>query len=448
MKKFLKITAVLILSLLIFFVGTFKYRQYKANQISIPKNATSLIKISIDEIYKSLAKNMIANPGYYFKSDLKKDTTSKLKDFDHGLSISAAIYLYSIDNQPNTALFTKLEIDDVKKFENFLKNVLQFNIVKQKDGINLAKSKLGNVALLYNKDYAAVAISGMAANFNSTLNDILDQKNNTSISDSQFSNLTKSTQHIAFSNCSNEAYINFESGTVKFDYTFLSKAIIPSKKPSHKKFDNASTISFWMNADLKALHSNPLKIKNTQLHQDSVLKYYRGYLDFEWLNTLNQTDSIITYEYNDDFEKVEKVTLQKINIPNITVGIDADAKGLQNYLDQKDVINLNSGTINKSFFPLYKVYVSKMNKQFLLSTGKNPKTKSAMIQSDDFLGLNINFLKLRREANFPLITRYFQNLQKLEIKGKAISNRKVNITGDLSFKNDKINSLYQILKML
>jgi hypothetical protein len=72
MKKFLKITAAIVILLLIFFVGMFKYRRYVAEQTLIPKNATSLIKINVDELYKTLASNMLGNPGYYFKSDLKK----------------------------------------------------------------------------------------------------------------------------------------------------------------------------------------------------------------------------------------------------------------------------------------------------------------------------------------------------------------------------------------
>ena len=70
MKKFLKITAAIVILLLIFFAGVLKYRRYQAGQTLIPKNATGIIKINVDELYQTVALNILGNPGYYLKSDV------------------------------------------------------------------------------------------------------------------------------------------------------------------------------------------------------------------------------------------------------------------------------------------------------------------------------------------------------------------------------------------
>ncbi|KQR70517.1 hypothetical protein [Pedobacter sp. Leaf176] len=447
MKKFLKIAAVIIISLLIFFVGAFKYRQYRANQVLIPSNAGSLVKISVDELYKSLAVNMITHPGYYFKSDTKTKKKTWFDGLDHGLQIPANLYLFTIKNQPKTALFSRLEIKNLNAFEVFLENILHFNVEKKPGGLSYAKSKFGNIAISYNSRNAAIVFTNEHADFDLLLAGILSQKNFIELRKSAFNLVRKATNHIVFSDGGHFATLNFDNGSINTNDELISETIVPAPKPFHRIFKRESAISFWLNADFKTTPGQTLKLKNTSLEQDSLTKYYKGYVDFEWINTIQQMDSIITYDYNDDFEKIEKVVMQKRDIPNFIVNIIADGKGLKNYLHQKNVIRLDSGVINKTVFPLYKVHVAETDTQLKLSTNENPITIPTNIQSDEFLGLNVYFNKLSKQSNFPSITKYIRNLQKLEIKGKLIEGKKVRITGNLTFRNKEVNSLYQLLKM-
>lgn len=446
MKKFLKITAVVLISLLIFFVGTFKYRQFKASQISIPKNTTALIKISVDEMYKSLALNMITHPGFYLKSDLKKDSLSKINKFDHGLKIPSSIYLYTIRDQPTTALFSRLIIDDFKKFELFIKNTLKLQLSK-KDGLNHGKSNLGNLEVLYNGDNAAIVFSNEAGKYVASLTEILNQKNQIALKGSKFKFIAQSTDHIAFYSLTNNASINFEKGLLKFNNEFLSEAIVPQKKPAHRKFDNQSIMNMWFNADFISTSNKTHRLKNISLDSDSLTKYYNGYMDFEWTGITHQLDSIITYDYNDDFEKVEKITVQRREIPNLVMSIDA-AAGFKNYLSRQNMMNLDSGIINKSVFPLYKLFVSKTNQKLILSTKKAADINSNFISSNDFFGLNINFEPLNKQSSFPFFKPYFKSFKHLNVVGKATSGNKIRIEGTLTFVNENINSLYQILKVM
>ena len=444
MKKFLKITAAISLLLLIFFVGLFKYRQYYANQISVPKEATAIIKISIDEIYKSIAMNMLLNAGYYLKSDTTRKPDIKTGNFKHGLKIPASIYFYTIKDQPEMALFSRFEIKQFNNFETFVKNKLGFKILKKQNGITFAG--LRNVIICYDSSNVAVVFSGEARNFDSALMKVLKENNFQKIGNGKFKSIKESTHHIAYFNAKNSVTTDFNNGEINIDADFANHFLIPAAKPFHRKFSRESTASAWLNADFVKSSNKKIQLKNSILERDSLLKYYRGYLDFEWTNTTTQTDSIITYEYNDDFEKTEKVALQKRSVPNLILNIKAEKNLLIKYLDEKQVVNLDSGTISKTVFPLYKVFVGGDQNQLQLTTQKNNKTENIKVPANEFFSLNVDFVKLNASMNIPGLTQRLKLFKHLEVKGTSMTTEQIQLHGKVTLNNMQVNALYQILK--
>ncbi|NTE00585.1 hypothetical protein G6M26_23840 [Agrobacterium tumefaciens] len=446
MKKFIKITAAIFLLLLIFLVGLFKYRQYNADQISVPKEATAIIKISIDEIYKSLAMNMLLNAGYYLKSDTNKKPEINTVNFKHGLKIPASVYFYTIKDQPEMALFSRFEIKQFNDFETFIKNKLGFKILKKENGITFAGSKLGNVMVCYDLSNAAVVISGEARNFDSALMNVLKENNFQKIGDSKFKFIKESTHHIAYFDAKNSFTTDFNNGEINIDADFANHFIIPAAKPFHKKFSKESTASAWLNADFFKSPNKKIQLKNSILERDSLLRYYKGYLDFEWTNTITQTDSIITYEYNDDFEKTEKLALQQRSVPNLMLNIKVEKNLLIKYLDKKQVLNIDSGTIRKTVFPLYKVFVGGDQNQLQLTTQKNNKTDFIQVPTNEFFSLNVDFVKLNASMSIPGLTQRLKLFKYLEVKGTSIDKEHIQINGKITLNNVQLNALYQIIK--
>lgn len=448
MKKFLKITAAIVILLLIFFAGVLKYRRYQAGQTLIPKNVTGIIKINVDELYQTIALNMLDNPGYYLKSDVKKDNAIKTDKLATGLSIPASIYLYHLSGQPAGTVFSRLEIKNSADFENFVKNVLHLLVIKNAKGITTAKSRLGNLVLCYSNKAVAVVITTQIKDFEPILIDVLKQKNMVKANESPFKEALHQKQHVVFTNGENNGWIDFKSGSINFSNAFLAKDILPSTQPVHHQLSQNNTVSFWLNAKLKPSTDKIYKFKDLILEQDSLIKYYNGNLDFEWTKSTTQTDSVITYEYNDDFEKVEKVSLQKRNIPSISVNIGSKDNGLKNYLTRQGLINSDSNTVNKNAFPLYKVFVQSNQENLNFSTLEKQNILTSKVASTDFLYLNVDLIKLGQQLETPFVTSYFKTLKRLEVKGKLLDNKKVEIDGKLELKDGNINSLYQILKSL
>ncbi|WP_231465523.1 hypothetical protein [Pedobacter sp. Leaf132] len=445
MKKFLKITAAIILSLLIFFVGAFKYRQYQANHVAIPKNSTSLVKVNVDEIYKSLALNMISNPGFYLKSGTKTDQKINFNSLNHGLKIKASVYFYTIQNQSSSAFFSRFSVKDYKEFKSFLKNVLHFKITKATNGLGLAKSKIGNVVILYNEQAAALVITNEIANYNLILNDILKEKNFETIKKTKFKSIIDNHKHICYQNENNFTELNFNNGNVVFTGIFNQpKGLIFKENSNHRSANKNAAVSFWLNANFLPALNRRYNFKNTFLESDSLAKYFKGYIDLEWLNTTQQTDSVITYDYNDNFEKVEKITLQAKEIPNLVININADAPGLKNYLNRQNYINPDSLTLNKTIFPLYKIYVGGNTKQLVLSTNKKISTTNTFEKANNFFAMNVDFEQVNKQINQPMLSRYLKDFKKLNAEGKKTEHGKIVIEVQLSLINENINALFQL----
>lgn len=447
MKNFLKITAAIVLLLLIFFVGVSKYRRYDAEQTLIPKNATSLIKINVDELYKTLFANIVSNPGYYFKSDFKKDTSNKPDKFNNGLEIPASLYFYTLQGKSGI-YFSRFEVKNVNDFENTLRDLLHLEITKKTEGINVAKSKPGNVVIYYDSKSAAVSLSVKIENVDGTLMNILSQKNFIKVTESRFKHTAKSVQHIAFETALHKGSVNFDNGVVNFSDMVTANEIIPTNTQSNRGHNKDAIASLWLNADFKNITHRVFKTKNFSIEADSVLKYYKGSVDFNWSSTIQQTDSIVTYDYNDDFEKVAKVSLQKRDVPQFSIAIHADANGLKNYLAKQKIINLDSNQVNKSAFPLYQVFVESDLKKLYFGTKRQMSFKNVPATSPDFFYFFINFEKLHKQSNMAQFSSYLKTYKTLQVTGKLIGGKQMQFDGNLTLMNKDINSLYQILKGL
>ncbi|WP_343524441.1 hypothetical protein [Pedobacter sp.] len=446
MVKFLKITAAIVLLLFVFFACICKYRTYQAEQTAIPKSAISLIQINVDELYKTIAANMLSHPVYYFKSDFKKNTAAAgPRKLVTGLSIPASIYLYNLADKPADAIFSSLEIKSISDFENFIKNVLHLQVTKKTEGINIAKSQLGNLVICYNHKAAAFAITTRAENLEPDLLGILNKKNTVKASESRFKAQLAIKKHVVFSNSGHNGWIDFRNGQIDFGDVLSSADILPANQSFQHQQNTGNTVNFSLNANFKQGLNKAYRFKNFSLEWDSLLKYYKGNLDVEWTNSVTQTDSVITYEYNDNFEKVEKVSFRKSEIPNFVIRINADTKGLMRYLDHQNIVNKDSATLNKAIFPLFKVFVKHTDQQFVLSSKKDTKSTASYTKSDNLFMLNINFQKLNKQINQSLINRYLKNLAQLSVSGKADESGKINIRGALGMSNKDINSLYLLL---
>ena len=443
MRKVLKIFGAIVLFLVVFLFGFIKYRQYSANNALIPVEAETLIKINADQIIQSIAWNVPFNLNHYLKSSKRNKKRKSKMDFP--ITIPASVYLYTLKNYGSGTFFCRLEISDYTAFVNFINTgsgLQRFPLAGME--MQWAKSSDGKLTIFYNKEAVAISYSFSKTNVEEVLPEILLQKNSIEANKSIFSKEMKRKDHLIFSGDHISGILNFKSGEMNVEISWLSNLVIPAEKPVHSAIQPHTIVQFWLNADLENFPSKEIYRKDFRLNTDSLLKYYAGYMDLEWSDVIKQKDTIITYEYNDDFEKVEIKSVQENKIPSFQVSLKSDAKKLMTYLEKEDLLDTATMLINTKAFPLFPLYVSENEQELMLGTNRQKANESKKVLNDEFMYLNVNFKKLKAEYNLPFISDGIRNLDELKVTGKSLGPDAILIKGKLRFSNQKINSFYQL----
>ncbi len=444
MIKTFKILLISMLTLIVLSVGFLKYREYSANKTLVPSNVHLLVKLNTDQLIKSVLLNVPLNLGYYFKSSEKRSGVKKVKLFD-AIKMPASLFVYILKTHKPNTFFARFSIDDYEVFERLIgqkKNLKSTTI----DGTQFAFSGDKKLSICYNKNVVAVCYSLEAEDVTKTLVSLLNDKALIPVKQSGFTQVLESKRHVAFGDKHALGFLDFESGKMLSEFSFTTDKIIPSEKPKHRNFKENDIALFWMNASIKNIPNQVLTFKNYKIETDSLLKYYKDYLDLEWTAVTTQKDSVITYEYNDDFEKEEKVSVKERKIPSFNLGINADGKALQAYLARQDLLDTTSGNVNSKAFPLYQLKVFADAQNFIVGTKLTSKT-SVETSSIDFMQLQLNLKRMKAEYPITFISSYLKGLDSLRITGKVASGNVVTINGKADLSNGRINSFYQLLKM-
>jgi len=445
MKKFLKIIAAIAILLLLCYFGFFKYRQIQANNVSIPVSTNALLKINVDELYKTIAVSYIKHPNQYSGSD-KKGIKEKVDDLNTGLKIPANIYLYSLSGKAKTTFFSSFEIADTLAFNHFIQKKSFLPLIK-KDG-NFFQSKDSTFCILFNKTTVAFAYTPQKEQVKTTLEEILNRKNMTKVGESRFKQLVNLSDHISFQNTGNFSKINFTDGKISFSNEFINQMIVPAAKPQHRLLNPESTVSMWLNGKFKSdLIKKNQTVSPSLLSKDSFFRFYKDYVDFEWTNTITQVDTVVGYEYNDDFERVEKKLLQDRKIPSISMNLTANDREVSDYLKSLGALDQSTGKISSSMIPLYQVYFKGNSGNIQLSTVQNAKPDLKRTSSDDFFYFKVDLKKLIKQTPMPLIADKLGTFSQLEIKAKSIGKDKIKLESELLFLNGDANALIQLLKV-
>jgi hypothetical protein len=193
-----------------------------------------------------------------------------------------------------------------------------------------------------------------------------------------------------------------------------------------------------------ALFKPVYNIKNYSIETDSLLKYYRGYVFAEVGPAISQADTITTYEYDDNFEKVEKQTISAVKVPAIDLTILADT-GMLQYLQKQQIVTAGM-KLNKEIFPLYNVGISFEGNALHFSTATGKQNSAPVFQnSDQFLNCHINVRKTMEALDVPYLEPYVHHVSDAQFSAKR---KGVNILvdGTISFEGSALKEVIEIFK--
>ncbi|WGQ10320.1 hypothetical protein QG516_01465 [Pedobacter gandavensis] len=479
MKLTLKIAAAIILLLLLSVYGYLQFRESRSYQQQVAKNASVVYKLNVDGLLQTMAADFAGNPGYYLKDNEKGNGRP---DF----SLPANIFVYSLETMAPTTLFSSIALSDTIGLYAYLKQVLKvkdFTFIASKDIMNgsnatgrtIGTSRDHKLTVVYDAKVLAIAYSFKKELVVEELNNLIDHKNRMNPAAPLMLALKKAKGHLSWTAVGYSGQVNFKDGEAEMEGSFPTEYFdIPDHPRVSVKFANNALIKIWLNggfkklqlskpavskpeAKLKALEMlNLISLNGIQLSSDSLLKSYLGFAAFEMGPGITQTDSVIAYEYNDDFEKIAKVQLQKVTVPYLKLSIAAKAGDLLNYLSTNQVISNphkisgegedNENRLNKELFPLYQVFSSHKNNVWQLSTQKNDAIKFVSLPNSNFFSASLDLNGIKKQQLFPLLNNWLKPFTHLRIEAAKLDSGAAKLSGKLKFQEQDVNAFFQMLR--
>ncbi len=442
-KKILKRAAIIISVLLLVFKGFLMYRDYASYQGIIHEKADNIIKIQVDGIAQSLLFNAIKNPSFYLnnKSD-KEDDKKEDKKEDVGYAIPANIFLYTIKGQPITTLFTSFKISDKDHFKNHLIKQYKIEDFIDSDNFTVAKNNDNTIVIAFNNKQCIVAYNPSKANVKNVFLDLLVNNKTLEKADIKWDKIKSANSHINYITKNDDLEINFKAGKTTISGNFVLPVFLDVPRTlKSTTFSSDASVTLDLNL-FSTLKNMTFKHKGINVNTDSIDTYYNGHLALEVLKATTQIDSVVTYDYNDDFEKVATVSAVTKQVPEINLQLSSNASKLYKYLESISIIK--QGKLNKDVFPLYQVKLDATSTNSLIaSTNLSHSLENNIKETSEIFALNIDFEKLQQQDHFPMINSYLKKLTTLQISGDSSKDEAIAVDGQINLKNKDINALAQ-----
>lgn len=425
-----------ILLLLAAVYGYLAMRKYQSYRDCIHADAAFIVKIDADQLYRTLVFDYLSNSSHY-----KGHKAGKLKT---GLDVPANVFIYTVYPKSFQTWFCSLPVADTALLKQFIRKRLGISVFKNNGKYLTGASANGRLFVAFNNQTFAASYSLKKENTGDVLADLLNKQNLLSDQDPKIKKLKAIDTHLGYVFEMYTGSGEFKKGMLHVQGDFNFKALKAEGKVfSHRVFDKNAVLKMWLNAQLATDGSlAEIQVKDHTIYPDSLLKYYKGYFDTELNSPVAQADTVITYQYNDDFEKEEILTPRMLKVPGINARISANGAGLLSHLKKEGI--LINARVNKQVFPLYELYAKGSNAAFMLSTNKHAVFSDHREESPYFFYLEADFNKFRAQGQFPLLESYTKQFNKLLVKAMNEKSGSKQFELVLYFKFKHINALGQL----
>lgn len=456
MKKGIKGFVLLVAICALGYYGFTRYKKASAFSGVIHENADSAFRIEIHDIRETLFWDAVTSPKYYYnnKNSSEKDSDDT-EAIGNGITIPYNLFLYSVPDIKHT-FFSTFEIYNTTEFEIFIKESLAdraVNIQKSEtEDYYFVLLKDVKLILAWNDEKMVVAAS-LKPSFEkvvSVFTDILT--NDKTIKDRNhelLEALKNQSGHIVYSNGKDLTTVNFTDGEVQMNGSIATatKAVFP-KEISLETMPNTS-LSLYFDSNFSNEYLKEKFIENlngatfltkNNLGLSKIADRTNGFFSLEIKGKTIQNDTIITYEYDDNFEKVAQKTVQEKEVPKIYMNLGAENESLKDYLIEVDAV-----TTDDIFtpFPLYQVYAKEDAMYTYFSTDRNARASQRTITTN-FLECTIDFNKLQEDLSIPQTKQLFSLLSDFRVRALQGEGKKIAVKGSLTGKHSDINIISQL----
>ncbi|MFD2744145.1 MULTISPECIES: hypothetical protein [Sphingobacterium] len=441
MRKPVRIIGWIVLPIGIIALAVFlflSYRQVRAKSQLVHRDALVVLEIKSDHILRELASNAIWNPRSYFGAT--QDTSERtelqnLRPWNLGLSLPANIYFFSTAAIQD-AYFSILEVNDVNRLQQVLSLIgLQLDSQADPSTTWSATSPSKALSAVGNGNHVVLAWSPTAQD---DLADTMRQYMN-SMGDDHFieiATLAKdkpagATGDVVFWQPKKEDFwsINFHAGHIELAAHMNDQENRFSNKPQGVTFPDDNILSMRLHADIRPwLSKHQAILRHQGMSWEDIEPYLGNYWELQWKDdAVLQADTIISYDYDENFEMVEQRALQTETVPYLSLSFKASPH-LMSYLPEK------------MFYKFYKQQSGQLLK--LTTAEQDNRFAELTLQKDVF------YLRYRQpeiwQAPLPL-PWWFTKIEQIMVTGTREKEAFINFSGSIDFKNEDIHPIKQLL---
>ena len=420
--------SVLILAGIVFIGFKLFNRKVRVNN-PIPTYAEALISLDYVNIRNTLLSN------YLFDSQGDLENPFLVEFQKSGLKIPNYVIGFTCSDENSVGFFTSFEIENKALFQSYVDSLTEKANYRKTDSTGFIFSSLkGKLFFFYDSNKSKVVIS-TGINLKEKLiskvfQDVLNETNLLQTDHQLFTQIKTSSNHglIWFGKgkrIEKESWltINLEKNELKLEGDiFLKEAYrfkemndyVIARHDCQIGLDYRGCDSPFLNELMNVVDKEKFK-KITNFSIDSLVEYSHNSLRFDYWGTEIKTDTSLTYEYDDNFNKVEKIAITQTRHPQFELKIDGEGDELFNYLLRDSCIKPIDYYYVFTSFPFSEVYANPDNGLRLTTF---PMIQYLDLTMPQFLEFHADF----KEIDTNLLDQF-------GIRNRMLDNKSINLLG-------------------
>lgn len=416
---------------------------------TIPQEADAVIQVKVRSLERYFLHDVVLRPKSYFSSkpdSLKQKEKSDQSSSEPSTKYQQKVRLMDCVSLPKSLLLYRvdsiwyssdLKIKDAVKLEQFLTDNNFKSNGSGDEKIYIKK----NQKILVDQEIMKVAYKtelGTGLDFNTS------EKSDFLSKGDQLFDATHSSQNDIYfvDNKGQFLNINFQSGVINIDGNYNLTTLKPSAKESSTKGIGSLSAQLDFPKFIELLSDNQKnKFSNfTKLNLDSLSGHINGELSTVLTDFSTSIDTITTYDYDDDFNKIEIKDIKESLEPSYSLLLGMDDEGIA-YMKRQNAIVEQDGKDVLAIMPLVTTYSKQYQDALYLYTSDQDITEIQTTTSDAKFNFSFDVSQFLDKNKSDRDNKYLEDIDSMFL---TIDNEN-NIEGKIAFR-DKRNGLVTLIR--
>jgi len=418
---------ILLVLFILLVAGWFKFFYKTWTNESVPENADCIIALDVKKITNTLIWNFITTPSQWKSGDWFSSDEEGKVSWDDMISLPDYVFLFHLSGEPENAFYTVVEINDQDDFEKGLKQygfekTATGSFASKQTGIEFIRNGnqllVGNAAV-ENKEYLEQASAALFGKKKFTSKNYLKRVIKNTGHFSLYGPMLKYLLNPVVTHITG----NFDGSSVNFSMPVYTQEFFQFAKFDFQHSDSSMlSMSFSMSypALKQIIPDSSLQSisKAVNFNIDSLLLPSNLYYQLDISGIYPRIDSAISYTYDDNFNPVEKVVVNKVNEPAFIFTVTGkEVTTIYDYWKRNGQLEYSNDSSMFTPIPFVKSYCSIKNKNILTvaSDGYKKTAQNRVIDNGIFLRILVTKIPPSLLIYLPAsIQKLLKNIESIE----------------------------------